>query len=127
VETFSERDWGFALDAELDWREHACLRLQAGLAGAYGLRGVLAPTSQFRGYYDEIPDDVLAPLASWPHEDDVVLLARDSLARAKGEPWGKPVADALAATARVRDAVGPFLADYATDLADDPLPSLWGR
>ncbi|MFZ5479370.1 MAG: hypothetical protein ACOZNI_21580 [Myxococcota bacterium] len=127
VDTFRERDWGFALDAELDWREHACLRLQAGLAGAHGLRGVLAPTSQFREYYDALPADVLAPMPGWPHEGDVVALARDSLARAAGAPWGLPLADALAATARIRDVLTPFLPDYASDVADDPLPSLWGR
>ena len=28
VESFHERDWGFPLDAELDWREHSGVRLQ---------------------------------------------------------------------------------------------------
>ncbi|HNC95158.1 MAG TPA: hypothetical protein PKW90_03475, partial [Myxococcota bacterium] len=26
LETFELRDWGFPLEAELDWREHSCLR-----------------------------------------------------------------------------------------------------
>lgn len=125
VETFSERDWGFALDAELDWREHACLRLQAGLTGRYGLRRMLSPTSQFRAYYDAIPADVLEPLPNWPHEDDVVALAQVALARAEGEPWAGPLTDALVGTARLRDTLAPFLADYATDLEVDTLPSLW--
>ena len=131
LETFSERDWGFALDDTLDWREHACLRLQAALAGRYGLRQVLAPTSPFRGYYDLIPEDPLAPLPDWPLEDRVVALAVEALARAAGAPWGAlgggPVGEALAATAQIRAAVRPFLVDYASDIDGDPLPSLWGR
>jgi hypothetical protein len=127
LETFHERDWGFALDSELDWREHACLRLQAGLTGRYGLRTMLAPTSQFRMYYDTIPDDVLAPLPGWPHEDEVVALAAVALERADREPWGTPMRAAFEATARMRDALAPFLPDYCTDAERDELPSLWAR
>ncbi len=84
LETFAERDWGFALDDELDWREHACLRLQATLAGRHGLRQVLAPTSPFRGYYDLIPADPLEPLPGWPLEERVVARAAEAIARAAG-------------------------------------------
>lgn len=126
-ESFAQRDWGFELDGELDWREHACLRLQAGLAGAWGLRQMLAPTSQFREYYEGIPEDVLEPLDDSRWESDVVALARVALDRAAGDPWGDPLRAALSATRALRDVVTPFLADYATDLDDDALPSLWGR
>jgi hypothetical protein len=34
---------------------------------------------------------------------------------------------ALVATRRLREALDPFLVDYATDLENDPLPSLWER
>lgn len=125
LETFHERDWGFALDAELDWREHSCLRLQAAWAGRYGLRHVLAPTSPFRQYYDSIPADPFAPLDDSPRERDVVALALVAVARADGPPWAEPVQAALAATAQIRDVLAPFLASYATDIADDALPSLW--
>ena len=127
LETFSQRDWGFALDGELDWREHACLRLQATLAGRYGLRQVLAPTSPFRGYYDLIPADPLEPLPGWPLEDRVVARAVEAIGWAAGAPWGGPLAAALEATARVRAQLVPFLGDYTTDLDADRLPSLWGR
>ena len=88
---------------------------------------MLAPTSGFRAYYDAIPADVLEPLPGWPHEEQVVALAREALERARGEPWGGAMRDAFQATARLRDTLTPFLTDYATDLADDTLPSLWGR
>jgi hypothetical protein len=127
VETFRERDWGFALDAELDWREHACLRLQAALADTVGLRQILAPTSQFREYFDQIPADPFGPVEGWPCEELVVPLARDSWARAWGAPWGEVLRDVLDSHAAVRAAVQPALEHYASDVADDALPSLWGR
>lgn len=125
LETFQERDWGFALDSELDWREHACLRLQAWLAGRHGLRQVLAPTSGFRKYYDAIPADVLEPLEGWPYEPEIVALAAVAMERSQGAPWGKPIEEALRATAQIRGELLPFLDDYATDLPADDLPSLW--
>ncbi|MEM7436592.1 MAG: YkgJ family cysteine cluster protein, partial [Myxococcota bacterium] len=45
----------FGLDNETnqhDVREHACLRLQASLTAPHGLRAALAPTTDFRDYYD---------------------------------------------------------------------------
>jgi len=125
--TFRQRDWGFDLDAELDWREHSCLRLQAALAGVHGLRGVLAPTSGFRGYYDRIPTDVLAPLDDSAREREVVALAAESIARSAGRPWQPALDEALRATAALRDALRPFLADFAPDIEGDALPSLWSR
>lgn len=127
VETFVERDWGFPLDAELDWREHACLRLQAALAGSHGLRAQLAPTSQFRRYYDTIPADPFAPLDTTPREMEVVALAAVAWERAQGDPWHRPVQAALGASAAVRGVVAPFLSDYQSDVGGDPLPSLWAR
>lgn len=127
VETLHARDWGFDLDCpELDWREHSCLRLQAALNDAHGLRRQLAPTSDFRGYYDRIPADPLAPLDDSPWETQVVAHARVCVTRAHGAPWAGPLQDALRATAAIRGTLRPFLADYATDLEVDPLPSLWG-
>jgi hypothetical protein len=133
--TLHERDWGFALDADLDWREHACLRLQAALSQVHGLRLVLAPTSQFRAYYDALPTDPFGPMeqeapppgSGWPHEDEVIALAREAVARAAGAPFSGPLQDALRATAGVRAALVPLLRHYATDIDDDVLPSLWSR
>lgn len=127
VETFSERDWGFALDAELDWREHSCLRLQAALADEHGLRGQFAPTSGFRAYYDRIPADPFAPADGSPREAAIVERARYCLVRAHQDPWREPLQAALAASARIRSVLSPFLTDYVTDLDRDVYPSLWGR
>jgi hypothetical protein len=127
VETFSERDWGFPLDAELDWREHSCLRLQAALAAEHGLRGQLAPTSQFRAYYDTIPADPFVALDASPREAEVVALAKVAWGRARGEPWHGPLQAALRATAAIRGVLAPFLADYRSDVGDDGLPTAWSR
>lgn len=126
-DSFTLRDWGFPLDDELDWREHACLRLQAALADRHGLRRVLAPTSPFREYYDQLPDDPFAPLPGEPHVESILTLAREAHARAFGPPWGVHLLAALDATAQIERTVAPFLADYATDIPGDPLPSLWAR
>ncbi len=125
LETVHERDWGFALDAELDWREHACLRVQAALADEFNLRNILAPTSQFRKYYDELPADAFGPMPGWHCEERVVPLAREAFARAHEGRWGAALRDVLRAHAAIRDTVAPFLPDYATDVPDDPYPSLW--
>lgn len=123
--TLHQRDWGFALDAELDWREHSALRLQAAWAGEHGLREVLAPTSQFRAYYDAIPADAFQPLDEGERESKVVARAREAWAAAHGRPWGGPVGAALAATAAMKDLLAPFMDSYASDVDDDDLPSLW--
>ncbi len=127
LETYHERDWGFPLDIELDLRELACIRLQAGLNQRHGLRGFFGPTSDFRGYYDALPADVLAPMDDSAQEAEVVGIAREAFARAELAPWRQPVEDALRATAALSQVVAPFLPDYASDLADDTLPSLWSR
>ncbi len=124
-DTRYERDWGFALDAELDWREHSCLRLQAALADAHGLRSILAPTSQFRAYFDAIPADPFGSVVGWPMEEAVVSLARVAYQRALGEPWVAPLGAAFSATAAIVGTLAPFLSDYATDIDGDTLPSLW--
>lgn len=127
LDSFHVRDWGFPLDDDIDYREHACLRLQAWLADSVGLRGMMGPTGIFRQYYDRIPPDPLAPIDETDWEARVVVEAARAIARAQGEPWVGPVTEALQATAAMRRAVQPFLADYATEIPGDPLPSLWER
>ena len=126
-ETYHERDWGFALDGDLDPREHACLRLQAWLTKQHGLRHVLAPTSAFRDYYNRIPDNPLEPMDDSDWEKGVVLLARQAIERSKGEPWAGPIEKALEATRQIGGCVAPFLEQYASEVAGDTLPSLWDK
>ena len=77
-------------------REHACLRLQAWLTGRFGLRRVLAPTTDFRSYYDELPPD---PLAAG--DDPSVAMARAGAERSDHSPWAPHLQAALEATAGV--------------------------
>lgn len=100
-------DWGLDNRTERDRvREHACLRLQAALAREHGLERVLAPTTDYRRYYDELPADPLAE-----SEDPAAALARAARERARLPPYAPHVADALAATARIAAAAAPFAAD----------------
>ncbi len=124
VHTFAERDWGFEVSEEVDWREFPCLRLQAALADRYGLRAFLAPTSGFRRYYDQLGDP-LTPLDGSDEEARTLRRVREALARADEDPWARPLRDALSATATLADAVRPFLSDYQTDGEGAELPSLW--
>ena len=126
VESFGERDWGFPLTDEYDWREYACLRLQAGLAERYGLRGMFGPTGIFREYYDVIPANVLEPLDDSENERRIVLRAEQCLEDVALPQWA-PLLGALRATAELRGLLAEFLPDYHTEIEGDELPSLWGR
>ncbi|MCB9682203.1 MAG: hypothetical protein H6733_12120 [Alphaproteobacteria bacterium] len=125
VDAFTAQDWGFPLDDADDPREFACLRLQAWLADTHGLRGMLGPTGKYREYYDRLGPDALAPLDDSATEATVVQLAHAAVARVQQPPFHPHVAQAMTATAALRDVVAPFLDSYATELDDDELPSLW--
>lgn len=97
-------DFGLDNESERDViREHACLRLQAWLAGKHGLRQALAPTTDFRCYYDELPDDPLAD-----ETDPSTAPARRGAARAHEAPWAPHLEEGLAATAKVLKAANDF-------------------
>ena len=94
-------DWGLDnTSAKDEVREHACLRLQALLTLDYGLRQVLAPTTEHRIYYDELPDNPLARTAK-PGDDRAIDLALAGLERSAHPPWAPHVRQGLGATARV--------------------------
>ncbi|HTE56938.1 MAG TPA: YkgJ family cysteine cluster protein [Kofleriaceae bacterium] len=96
-DAFSRPDWGLDnTSARDEAREHACLRVQAHLADRHGLRGVLAPTTDYRTFYDRLPADPLAP-----HRHPEVVAARLGIRRADRPPWAPHLAAALAATAEV--------------------------
>ncbi len=127
ADTVHERDWGFPLDGLTDLREEVGLRVQASLADSIGLRRFLGPTGYYRQYYDRIPADPLQPLDDSERETEIVALATDAIARAEGPPWAPHLQQALEATRRIKATVGDFLQDYATDLDEDALPSLWAQ
>lgn len=95
-------DWGLENRPEDKVREHACLRFAADLAGRFGLRGAMAPTTEYRAYYDALPADALQE-----SEDEAVTIARGVRDRFQASAWRAPIEDALAQTAslvRLKDA-----------------------
>ncbi len=87
-----KEDWGLGnQDARDEFREHACLRLQALLLTPLGLRNVLAPTTDFRAFYDALADDPL-------DDSESSRLARIAEQRIFHAPWHPHLSDALAAT-----------------------------
>lgn len=107
-------DWGLINtdDRASAVAEHACHRLQAALADRHGLRELLAVTTDWRPYWDALPDDPLAD-----GDDPAIPLAVAAWPEAVRGPWSGPIDDALRATAQIADAV--------RDVA--PEGSLWSR
>jgi hypothetical protein len=87
-------DWGLDNVAAHAVREHACLRVQAALAGRFGLRASMRPTTEYRGYYAALPDDPLAADA-----DPAAALAAAAVVRFDASAWRAPIEAALAASA----------------------------
>lgn len=103
-ESFGKRDWGLDNESERDVvREEACLRTQAVLSARYGLRRVLAPTTDFRAFYDALPGDPLSQrlLPS-------VSLAVTAVRRAEMPPWAPHLGEALTATRAIAGSVAGF-------------------
>jgi hypothetical protein len=125
VDSAQQRDWGFQLDGPLDPREHACQRLQAHLAGEYGLRDMMGATGDFRQYWDQIPQDPTEPLDQTAWENEVHSFTVAAIKRAQAPPFSAPLNRALQATATIRATTKPFLKHYATEFENDDLPSLW--
>jgi hypothetical protein len=103
---FARPDWGMDnTGPDHDWREHACLRVQWVLAGRHGLRALLAPTTEFRAFWDRLGGDVLADRA-----DPSVQAAIAGLQRADQAPWAPALGDGLAATAQIARVAARFAA-----------------
>ena len=112
-------DFGLDNDSERDVvRERACLRLQAWLTGKYGLRGALAPTTDFRTYYDELPEDPFAD-----EGDPATEAAKLGAARSEKAPWAPHLREGLEATAKILDVVSQF---EAAD-PNAPNPPIWSK
>jgi len=102
AESLGVPDFGLDNESARDVvQEHACLRLQAWLTEKYGLRKVLAPTTDFRGYYDRLPEDPLADDA-----DPATVTAKQGAARSEKTPWAPHLEEGLEATAKVLKVAG---------------------
>ena len=130
--SFEVPDWGLDNLTEVDAvRERACLRLQATLARPHGLREFFAPTTDYRAFFDALPEDTLLG------DSAELLMARRAAARANRAPWAPHLEEALAATAAVLSAThgyaaGPPVPDARASLAGASqsgaaLPSLHSR
>ena len=100
--SFERTDWGLDTAGSDAWREHACLRAQHVLAGRHGLRGVLAPTTDFRAFWDALPADVLAD-----RSERSVVAAIVAVQRADEPPWAPALEQALVATAQIAAIAAP--------------------
>lgn len=108
-------DWGLDnVDDRDAVREHACHRLQAALADRWGLRAFMAPTTDWRPYYEALP---AAPLA--PGDDPAIPPARQGWERAQQPPWHEILEGALCATAAIAAAVAPYAPESCLWAATD--------
>jgi hypothetical protein len=99
-EAASRRDFGLENADDRDLlQEHAVHRLQAALAGRWGLRRVFAVTTDWRPYWDALPADPLAP-----GRDPAIPLAREAFARAAEIPFEPALRRAFARTRAIVDA-----------------------
>ena len=101
-------DWGLENRAEHKVREHACLRFAAELAGRFALRAAMAPTTEYRAYYDALPADPLDESG-----DEAPAIARRARDRFQGSAWRAPMEDALAQTASLVRLEGAHPAGFA--------------
>lgn len=94
-------DWGLSnLDDRDVVFEYAAIRLQAALAGPYGLRPFMAVTTDWRAYWNALPDD---PLKAG--EDPAIEIAQEAFHLSKFEPFAPVLERALSATAAIADIV----------------------
>jgi len=117
AESLGVPDFGLDNESARDLvREHGCLRLQAWLTGKHGLRQALAPTTDFRGYYDGLPEDPFAE-----EGDPAVMAAKLGAARSEGAPWAPHLREGLEATAKIFQAARRL---GAVD-PEAPNPPIW--
>jgi Fe-S-cluster containining protein len=92
-------DWGLSnSDTTHLENEHACLRIQVHLAEPYGLRELMAPTTEYRSYHDAIVGNPLAP-----ETEAAACLAGDAANRLESKPWLEVLNRALSQTRAALD------------------------
>ncbi len=110
------------------WREHACLRLQAWLAGSVGLRDFFAPTTDFRvSFWESLPaDPFAAPAESGGRRDRSCVAARLGAWRASQARWAPHLFAALRSSAQIAACVPRTDATHQPgDSSAHRLESLW--
>ncbi|MDH5675125.1 MAG: YkgJ family cysteine cluster protein [Myxococcales bacterium] len=104
-------DWGLRNEDARDLdKEHACHRLQAGLAAHFGLGELLSVTTDHRNYWDTLPEDPLAlPPEGVQAFDPAIELARAAWEAVRNTLVHTTLFEALAATAAVARAGQAFV------------------
>lgn len=128
--SFAKPDWGFRYESpplsEDAVREHACLRIQAALLKPWGLDRLLAPTTEFRVYYDKLPENPIQP-----GEDPAITQAQAGLALARRPPFARILENALSKTALfhqlcMNDAPSvPSAFFFSSSIKASVVPSIW--
>jgi hypothetical protein len=114
-------DWGLSNEDDRDVsREHACLRLQAHLAARHGLRDFLAPTTDYRAFWETLGADPFESAIG--RRDPSAVAARLAAWRAARAPYAPHLDDALARTAAVAAAVVADAPDSLWKTAAAPPP-----
>ena len=111
-------DWGLDNVPEHVTREHACLRVEAAIARRHGLRALMAPTTSYRAYYENLPSDPIAADAS----DPAASLAASAVARFDASSWREPIEQALADSAGCVLRGGGKIDDAFVEAAASPEP-----
>ncbi len=94
-DAFSKRDWGMGdQDIENPEVERSTLRAQLHISRHYGLERFLAPTTDFREFYDTLLD----PLSG---TDPEINSARRAIQRSMKYPWAPHLHHALDATQKI--------------------------
>jgi len=94
-------DWGLSNTSNHDLiYEYACHRLQAVLSAPFGLRAFMAVTTNWRPYWDALPEDPLKD-----GNDPAIALAQTGFQLAQTPPFESVLTRSLSATAVIADVV----------------------
>jgi hypothetical protein len=112
-------DWGLDnIDDRHLVNEYACHRLQAALSGPWGLRTLMAPTTEHRPYYEALPPNPLSP-----GSDPAIAMAQAAWPAATSGPWSGPIREALSGTADIAAVLRRFAPDSLWAAALPPHPT----
>jgi hypothetical protein len=112
---FHREDWGLNnIDDRDVVFEYAAIRLQAALSQPYGLRSFMAVTTDWRAYWNALPEDTLKG-----GDDPAIEIAQEGFHLAKFEPFAPVLKRALSATTAIANVVREQLPN------SDSESSLW--